>query len=378
MRKNTKIIHSGGYIDGTGSVSMPIYHASTYRLDDVDAIPKYEYSRTGNPTRETLERLIADLEEGNHGFAFSSGMAAISSVFMIFSAGDHIIVSKDVYGGTYRVLKEVFENFNLQISYVDLTNIDDIEKNIMTNTKAVYMECPTNPMLQIVDIKKIALIAKKHGIISIIDNTFMTPYLQRPLVLGVDIAIHSATKYIGGHSDVLAGLIAVRDEKLAAKIYMVQKSVGAVLSPQDCWLLLRGVKTLGVRMDRHLENTKELAYWLRDQSFVKKVYYPGFEDHKGYEICKSQADGFGAVVSFDLINEDLANRLVKGVKYITLGASLGGVESLISIPAKMSHASMAEEERVELGITPSLIRLSVGIEDVEDIKEDITQALYII
>lgn len=374
MKKNTKLIHLGQYHDGTGSVSVPIYHSSTFKLKDLDTEQKYEYSRTGNPTREALEAMMAELEEGIRGFAFSSGMAAISSVFMTFKAGDHILVSRDVYGGTYRALKEVFEGFNLQVSYVDCTNQDEVIQAIRPHTKAIYVESPTNPLLKIVDLKSLAAIARDHKLITVIDNTFMTPYLQRPLTLGIDIVIHSATKYIGGHSDVLGGLVVVKDEALARKIYTVQKSVGAVLSPHDCWLLLRGLKTLGVRMDRQQENTDKLTRWLLTRPEVKQVYYPGLEDHPGHQICRFQASGFGAVLCFELFNETLAESMITKLKYITLGASLGGVESLISIPAKMSHSFMPPHERKQVGINDGLVRLSVGIEDIEDLKEDFLAA----
>ncbi len=371
MRKNTMLIHRGQYHDGTGSVSVPIYHSSTYKLKNLDTEPRYEYSRTGNPTREALEVMMAELEEGSRGFAFSSGMAAISSVFMIFKAGDHILVTKDVYGGTYRALKEVFEGFNLQVTYVDCTNLKEVEEAIQTNTRGIYIESPTNPLLKIVDLKKISLLAKENNLITIIDNTFMTPYLQKPLTLGMDIVIHSATKYIGGHSDVLGGIVIVKDETLSNRVYTVQKSIGAVLSPHDCWLLLRGLKTLGVRMDRQQENTEKLAQWLLTRQEVKRVHYPGFKDHPGHQICLDQAAGFGAVICFDLHQESLAYSMISKLKYITLGASLGGVESLISIPAKMSHSFMPPEEKQAVGITDGLIRLSVGIEDIEDLKEDL-------
>ncbi|KPU27288.1 cystathionine gamma-synthase [Caloranaerobacter sp. TR13] len=369
MKFNSLVIHGG--IDGdekTGAVTVPIYQTSTYRQKRVGQHSGYEYSRTGNPTREALEKLISDLEGGFRGFAFSSGMAAISSVLMLFKSGDHIILSDDVYGGTFRVVDKVFKNFGLEYDFINTSDTNNISKYIKENTKAIYIETPTNPLMKLTDIKQVAKIAKENNLLLIVDNTFMTPYLQKPIELGADIVIHSATKYLGGHSDLVAGLVIVNNEELGDKMHFIQNSVGAILGPFDSWLLIKGIKTLHVRMDRHCENAEKIVKWLKEQEWVKKIYYPGIDINKN-ELM--QMKKFGGMISFEVANEEYLNKLLSNLEVITLAESLGGIESLISVPAKMTHASIPAEIRAELGITDTLVRLSVGIEDVEDIINDL-------
>lgn len=376
MRSKTKMVHGGITRDEqTGAVSVPIYQVSTYKQDGVGNFRGYEYSRTGNPTRHALEMVIAELENGSHGFAFGSGMAAITTVMMLLNAGDHVVLTDDVYGGSYRLMTKVLERFDLQNSFVDTSNPEKVEASIQDNTKALYIETPTNPLLKITDIKKMASIAKKHNLLLIVDNTFATPYWQQPLDLGADIVLHSATKYIGGHSDVVAGLVAVRSKELAEKIHFLQNSVGAVLGPQDSWLLMRGIKTLALRMEAIEANTHKIVAFLQDHEKVSTIYYPGIESHPGHKLAKEQMTGFGGMISFDVGNGALAEEVLKKVNYFTLAESLGAVESLISLPAKMTHASIPADRRAELGITDGLIRISVGIEDVQDLIEDLSQAL---
>lgn len=375
-RLKTKLIHGG--IDGdphTGAVNVPIYQVSTYKQSAIGQHKGFEYSRTGNPTRFALEELIKDLEGGVRGFAFGSGMAAISAILMLFNQGDHVIVGNDVYGGTYRVLSKVFNRFGLTASFLDTTDLIQIKEAIRSNTKAILLETPSNPLLNITDIKAVAEICKEHGLLLIVDNTFMTPYWQNPLELGADIVLHSATKYLGGHSDVVAGLAVVKDEKLGNELHFIQNSVGGILGPQDSWILIRGIKTLGLRMEEHEKNARKLASWLAERHDVAKVYYPGLSTHPGYEIQVRQARGFGGMISFDVGCGERAEQLVKKVRIFTLAESLGAVESLISVPARMTHASIPAERRAALGITDGLVRISVGIEDVEDLMEDLDQAL---
>lgn len=376
MKRKTKLIHGGIAGDPhTGAVNIPIYQVSTYKQEGVGGHKGFEYSRTGNPTRHALEELIKDLEGGAAGFAFGSGMAAITAVMMLFDSGDHVIMTDDVYGGTYRVMSKVLNRFGIESSFVDTSNLDNIEAEIKPNTKAVYLETPTNPLLKITDIEGAAAAAKKHGLLTIVDNTFSTPYWQTPISLGADIVLHSATKYIGGHSDVVAGLVVVNSSKLAEDLHFVQNSTGGVLGPQDSWLLMRGIKTLGVRMEETEENTKAIVEFLQNHPSVSKVYYPGIESHPNHEVAKKQAQGFGGMVSFDVGSEENADRLLSKVKYFTLAESLGAVESLISVPARMTHASIPAERRAELGITDGLVRISVGLEDSEDLIEDLKNAL---
>jgi cystathionine gamma-lyase / homocysteine desulfhydrase len=376
MKRKTKMIHGGIPGDkNTGAVSFPIYQVSTYKQDEVGVHKGYEYSRTGNPTRFALEELIKDLEEGKRGLAFGSGMAAITAVMMLFNSGDHIVLTDDVYGGTYRVMNKVLNRIGIESTFVDTTDLDAVKAAIQPNTKALYIETPTNPLLKVTDIKACADLAKEHSLLTIVDNTFSTPYWQTPLTLGADMVLHSATKYLGGHSDVVAGLVVVNDDQLAEDLHFVQNSTGGILGPQDSWLLVRGIKTLGLRMEAHEENTAKIVEFLSGQEAVKKIYYPGLGTHPQHAIAKEQAGGFGGMVSFDVGSAEKAAEVLSRVKYFTLAESLGAVESLISVPAKMTHASIPAERRAELGITDGLIRISVGIEDAEDLVEDLKQAL---
>jgi cystathionine gamma-lyase/homocysteine desulfhydrase len=376
MKLKTKLIHGG--IDGdphTGAVNVPIYQVSTYKQEGVGNHKGYEYSRTGNPTRFACEELIKDIEGGVRGFAFGSGMAAISSIVMLFGQGDHFIVGDDVYGGTYRVLTKVFDRFGIDVTFVNTSDLDAVRSAVKENTKALLIETPSNPLLKVSDIPAVAQICKDKGLLLVVDNTFMTPYWQNPLQLGADIVMHSATKYLGGHSDVVAGLAVVNDAELGEKLHFVQNSVGGVLGPQDSWLLIRGIKTLGVRMQEHEQSTQQIVQFLKGRKDIVSVYYPGLEDHPDYEIQKKQARGFGGMVSFDVGSAERAEVVLSKVKYFTLAESLGAVESLISVPAKMTHASIPAERRADLGITDGLIRISVGLEDVEDLIEDLEQAV---
>lgn len=376
MKRKTKMIHGGIVGDPhTGAVSTPIYQVSTYKQDGVGNHKGFEYSRTGNPTRHALEELIKDLEEGHAGFAFGSGMAAITGVMMLFNSGDHVILTDDVYGGTYRVMTKVLNRLGIDSTFVDTSDLSNIEGAVKENTRALFIETPTNPLLKITDVEAAASLAEKHGLLTIVDNTFSTPYWQTPLLMGADIVLHSATKYIGGHSDVVGGLVVVNSEKLAEQLHFVQNSTGGVLGPQDSWLLIRGIKTLALRMEAHERNTAAIVQFLDHHPAVKKVFYPGLADHPNHEIAKKQASGFGGMVSFDVGSEKKAEEVLSKVKYFTLAESLGAVESLISMPAKMTHASIPAERRMELGITDGLLRISVGIEDSEDLIEDLKNAL---
>ncbi len=372
----TGLIHGGIYGDQyTGAVNVPIYQTSTYEQQGLGQNKGWEYSRTGNPTRAALEALIAELEGGSHGFAFASGMAALTAVLSLFKSGDKIIISSNVYGGTFRVLDKIFKNFNISYSIEDTTDLEGLDKKITDDVKAILVETPANPLLTITDLEGIAKIAKKHGILSIVDNTFMTPYLQRPIEQGIDIVVHSATKYLGGHSDVVAGLAVVHNKELAERLAFIQNATGGVLGPFDSFLLIRGIKTLGVRLDRHTENALKIAKWLTDQSAVKKVYYPGLESAQGYEINKKQAKNGGAMISFELKENYDHKTFFSSLGLISLAESLGGVESLACHPASMTHASIPREIREKVGITDGLIRLSVGIEGVEDLIADLQQAI---
>ncbi|WP_163971372.1 bifunctional cystathionine gamma-lyase/homocysteine desulfhydrase [Oceanobacillus halotolerans] len=376
MRKKTKMIHGGITSDErTGAVSVPIYQVSTYKQDSVGKHRGFEYSRTGNPTRHALETVIAELENGEAGFAFGSGMAAITSVMMLFNADDHIVMTDDVYGGSYRLMTKVLNRFNLDHSFVDTSVPEKVEAAIKPNTKALFLETPTNPLLKITDIQKMVEIAKKHSLLVIVDNTFATPYWQLPLDLGADIVLHSATKYIGGHSDVVAGLVAVNSTDLAEELHFIQNSAGGVLGPQDAWLLMRGIKTLALRMEAIEKNTQKIVEFLQSHEQVSTIYYPGLPEHPGHDIAKRQVSGFGGMISFDIGSGERAEKVLENVNYFTLAESLGAVESLISLPAKMTHASIPRERRMELGITDGLIRLSIGIEDSDDLIEDLKQAM---
>lgn len=378
MKIGTKILHTGNEIDPTtGAVSIPIYHAATFQQAKADEFGPYDYSRSGNPTRDALEAIVASLEGGVKGFAFSSGMAAISSVFLLFSPGDHLVACQDVYGGTYRVLTRLFNRLGIEASFVDFADTAKIREAVRPNTKALYLETPSNPLLRITDLRAVSDLAKEKGLLSIIDNTFMTPYLQRPIAYGIDIVIHSATKYLGGHSDLLAGLAVAADVKMANQIKFIQNAFGAVLGPQDCWLLMRGIKTLKARMDMHQKGAVRLAEWLRGRPEVKEVFFPGLPDHPGREIHERQADGPGGIVSFRLETEEMTKRFLSRVRLPVLGVSLGGVESIITYPVTMSHAAMHPDHRKRVGVTGDLVRLSVGIEDPDDLIEDLDAALSI-
>lgn len=376
MHLSTKLIHGGISEDPlTGAVSVPIYQTSTYRQTKLGQPGDFEYSRSGNPTRMALEELIAELEGGVQGFAFGSGLAAIHATLSLFQPGDHLILGDDVYGGTFRLLEKVFKPLGLSYTMVDSRDLDKLEEVRTDQTKALYLETPSNPLLKIVDIEKSAAWAKSHDLLTIVDNTFATPYLQQPLALGADIVLHSGTKYLGGHSDLVAGLTTTNKEELAEKIGFYQNSIGGVLGPQDSWLLQRGIKTLAVRMEAHQKNAETLANYLVAHPAVANVYYPGLVNHAGHDIAAKQMRGFGGMVAFELVDENKVADFVEALEVITLAESLGGVESLIEVPAVMTHASIPKEKREASGIKDGLIRLSVGIEDIEDLKRDLSQAL---
>ncbi len=377
MNKKTQLIHGGKTTDPyTGAVTTPIYQTSTYEQDAIgDLRQGYEYSRSGNPTRTALEGLIADLEHGQHGFAFGSGMAAISAVIMLLDEGDHLLINSDVYGGTYRALTKVFTRYGIKVDFIDTTQIDSVESYIKPETKMLYIETPSNPLLRVTDIKKTAEIAKKHNLISVVDNTFMTPYFQNPLTFDIDIVLHSATKYIGGHSDVVAGLVATNNADLAERIGFIQNSTGGVLGPQDSYLLIRGIKTLGLRMDQVQRNTLAIVEMLQSHEAVQAVFHPSIESHLNHDIHQSQASGHTGVVAFEVADIETAKKVIKESKLFTLAESLGAVESLVSVPALMTHASIPKDVREKEGIADGLIRLSVGIEDTEDLVADLKQAL---
>ena len=376
MHLSTKLIHGGISEDPlTGSVSVPIYQTSTYRQTKLGEPGDFEYSRSGNPTRLALEELIAELEGGVKGFAFGSGLAAIHATLSLFQPGDHLILGDDVYGGTFRLLEKVFKPLGLSYTMVDSRELSQLEAAFTEKTKALYLETPSNPLLKIVDIKESSAWAKNHELLTIVDNTFATPYLQQPLLLGADIVLHSGTKYLGGHSDLVAGLATTNSQELAEKISFYQNSIGGVLGPQDSWLLQRGIKTLAVRMEAHQKNAATLANYLVAHPAVGKVYYPGLSGHTGHEIAAQQMRGFGGMVAFELVNESKVAEFVEALEVVTLAESLGGVESLIEVPAVMTHASIPKEKREASGINDGLIRLSVGIEDIEDLKQDLNQAL---
>jgi len=378
MKQGTKFIHAGVEPDPTtGAIMTPIYQTSTYVQEAPAKHKGYEYARSQNPTRTALEAAFAAIENGKHGLAFSSGVAATDAVIKLLAPGDEVIAASDMYGGTYRLFTKVFEKFGIRFHYVDMHKADNIVSYINDKTKLVWTETPTNPLMNITDIEAIAAITKPRNILLCVDNTFATPYLQNPLDLGADIVMHSVTKYLGGHSDVIQGCLVMNDTKLRDELYFIQKSCGAVPGPQDCFLVLRGIKTLHVRMQRHCENGEAIAHWLRNNEAVQRVYWCGFEDHPNFDIAKKQMRGYGGMMSFTLKNDsvDEAKRVLSSTKLFALAESLGGVESLINHPASMTHASIPREERIKNGLTDSLIRLSVGIEDVEDLIEDLKQAI---
>lgn len=380
MRKKTALIHGGTGVDkATGAVTPPIYQTSTYKQEKIGQLKDgYEYSRTANPTRTSIERLIADLEGGVRGFAFGSGMAAIHAVFNLLQSGDHIVMTDDVYGGTFRLMQRVLPKFNIEVTFVDTTDLAATEAAIQDNTKMLYVETPTNPLLKVTDIEAIAAITRRHDLKLVVDNTFATPYLQQPIALGADIVLHSATKYIGGHSDVVAGLVVVNDDTLGEELHFIQNSTGGILGPQDSFLLVRGLRTLGIRMEAIEETAHELVSFLQAQDVVSNIFYPGLASHPGHAIQQKQATGFGGMISFDVGSSANAEKLVEASHFFTLAESLGAVESLISVPARMTHASIPAERRAELGITDGLVRISVGLEDVEDLKEDLTHAFSLL
>ncbi len=378
MKFNTKTIHGGQEPDKAyGAVMQPIYQTTTYAQSTPGGHKGFEYSRTHNPTRSALERAFASLENGEYGLAFGSGLASIDAVMKLLKPGDEVISTNDLYGGTYRLFKQVFEKFGIKFHFIGMENAADIEQYVNQNTKLIWVETPTNPMLHIIDIQAIAEVSKKHNVLLAVDNTFATPYLQRPLDLGADIVMHSATKYLGGHSDVVMGALVVKDKELADKLYFIQNASGAVCGPQDSFLMLRGIKTLHVRMQRHCENGKKVAEYLAKHPKVEKVYWPGFEDHPNHEVAKKQMRDFGGMLSFTTKNNDYSEaiKIVERLQIFTLAESLGGVESLAGHPASMTHASIPKEEREKTGVVDSLIRLSIGIEDIEDIIADLEQAI---
>ncbi|BAV09842.1 cystathionine beta-lyase [Filimonas lacunae] len=378
MKLATKLIHAGAEPDpSTGAVMTPIYQTSTFVQTAPGQHQGYEYARSQNPTRFALERAFAEIENGKYGLAFSSGVAATDAVIKLLQPGDEVIAASDMYGGTYRLFTKVFEKFGIKFHYVNMQQADNIVPFINSNTKLVWTETPTNPLMSIVDIAAIAAITQKHSILLCVDNTFASPYLQNPLDLGADIVMHSATKYLGGHSDVIQGALMMNDTALRDQLYFIQKSCGAVPGPQDCFLVLRGIKTLHLRMQRHCENGEQVARYLRNHPKVGKVYWCGFEDHPNYHIAKKQMRDFGGMLSFELKDTSIeaANKVLSSTRIFALAESLGGVESLINHPATMTHASIPREERLKNGLSDCLIRLSVGVEDVEDLIADLEQAI---
>src|SRR5687767_2747308 len=378
MKLATKLIHAGAEPDpSTGAIMTPIYQTSTYVQSAPGKHKGFEYARSQNPTRKALEEALAIIENGKFGLAFSSGVAATDAVIKLLAPGDEVIAANDMYGGTYRLFTKVFEKFGIKFKYVDMRNVANIEQHVSPKTKLIWTETPTNPLMNIVDIAAVAVIAKKNNALLCVDNTFASPYLQNPLDLGADIVMHSSTKYLGGHSDVIQGALMMNDAGLREQLYFIQKSCGAVPGPMDCFLVLRGIKTLHVRMQRHCENGDKIARFLRGHPAVKEVWWCGFEDHPGYAVAKKQMRGFGGMMSFSLKDESIenANRVLSSTRLFALAESLGGVESLINHPASMTHASIPREERIKNGLTDSLIRLSVGIEDAEDLIEDLNRAI---
>jgi cystathionine beta-lyase/cystathionine gamma-synthase len=378
MKFGTKAIHAGlEYDSATGAIMTPIYQTSTYVQEGVGNHKGYEYSRTQNPTRHALEKNLAAIENGKYGACFGSGLAAIDCLIKTLNPGDEVISTNDLYGGSYRLFKTIFEKYGIKFHFVSMQDTSAIESHINSNTKLIWVETPTNPMINIIDIKSVSKIAKANNVLLAVDNTFATPYLQNPLDLGADVVMHSATKYLGGHSDVVMGALVCNDEKLATEIYRIQNSSGAICGPQDSFLVLRGIKTLHLRVQRHCENGVEVANFLKNHPKIDKVYWPGFESHTNHHVAKEQMRGFGGMISFTLKENKMedAHEILRKVKIFALAESLGGVESLIGHPATMTHASIPKEEREKSGVVDSLIRLSVGVEDVEDLIADLEQAL---
>ena len=378
MKFNTKTIHGGQKHDAAyAAVMPPIYQTSTYAQSTPGGHKGFEYSRTHNPTRKALEDAFASIENGKFGLAFGSGLAAIDAVIKLLEPGDEVISTNDLYGGSYRLFTSIFKKFGIKFHFIGMENADNIEAFVNDNTKLIWVETPTNPMMNIIDIKACSTIAQKHGLLLAVDNTFATPYLQQPLDLGADIVMHSATKYLGGHSDVVMGALIVKDEELAEQLYFIQNASGAVCGPQDSFLVLRGIKTLHIRMQRHCENGKAIAEYLSNHPKVEKVYWPGFENHANHNIAKAQMKDFGGMISFTTKGNNYkeAIKIVENLKIFTLAESLGGVESLAGHPASMTHASIPKAEREKTGVVDSLIRLSVGIEDIDDLINDLKQAI---
>ncbi len=373
----TRAIHAGCEPDsGTGAIMTPIFQTSTYVQESPGKHKGYDYSRTHNPTRTALEKNIASLEEGNYGLAFSSGMSAISTITQMLNAGDHIICSDDVYGGTFRLFDKVLKKFNLEFDFIDLTSLQSLERYIKNTTKLVWLESPSNPLLKLIDIEATAKIAKSRGIVTVVDNTFATPFFQKPLKLGADIVMHSTTKYLNGHSDVIGGALVMNDQELYNKLQFLQNASGGVPGPFDCFLVLRGIKTLAIRMERHAENAMKIAQFLENHPKVRKVIYPGLNSHPQHELAKRQMTGFGGIVTFFIKGGlEAARKFLERVKVFSLAESLGGVESLIEHPAIMTHASLPKEVREKIGISDELIRVSVGIENVDDLIDDLKNAL---
>ncbi|MEM8927483.1 MAG: cystathionine gamma-synthase [Bacteroidota bacterium] len=378
LKFNSKTIHGGQQPDAAyGAVMPPIYQTSTYAQTTPGGHKGFEYSRSANPTRTALENSLASIENGNYGLAFASGLSAIDAVIKLLDPGDEVISTNDLYGGSYRLFRQVFEKYGITFHFIGMQSVDAIAEKINGNTKLLWVETPTNPMMNIIDIKAIAELAKEKGLLLAVDNTFATPYLQRPLDLGADIVMHSATKYLGGHSDIVVGALIVKDKELADKLYFIQNASGAVCGPMDSFLTLRGIKTLHVRMQRHCENGEAIAQYLKNHPKIEKVYWPGFEDHPNHTIAKAQMDGFGGMISFIPKGSSFENAvgIIEKLEVFTLAESLGGVESLAGHPASMTHASIPKEEREKSGVVDSLIRLSVGIEDVDDLIADLAQAI---
>ncbi|GAA3600242.1 cystathionine gamma-synthase [Flavivirga amylovorans] len=378
MKFNTKVIHGGQEHDAAyGAVMPPIYQTSTYAQTTPGGHKGYEYSRTHNPTRNALENAFASIENGKYGLAFGSGLAAIDAVIKLLKPGDEVVSTNDLYGGSFRLFTKIFQDFGIKFHFIGMQDASNIESYINKNTKLIWVETPTNPMMSIIDVKAVSAIAKKHNILLAVDNTFATPYLQQPLDLGADIVMHSATKYLGGHSDVVMGALIVKDKELADRLYFIQNASGAICGPQDSFLVLRGIKTLHIRMQRHCENGKAVAEFLANHPKIEHVYWSGFESHPNHDIAKSQMKDFGGMLSFTTKGNDMKEsiKIIENLKIFTLAESLGGVESLSGHPASMTHASIPKEEREKTGVVDSLIRLSVGIEDVDDLIADLEQAL---
>ena len=380
MKFNTKVIHAGVHPDpATGAIMTPIYQTSTYVQEEIGVHKGFEYSRTGNPTRAILENNLSAIEGGKFGACFGSGLAAIDAVIKMLNPGDEVISTNDLYGGSYRIFTTIFEKYGINFHFVNMMDVNNIQEKINSKTKLIWIETPTNPMMNIIDVRKVCKIAKESKIVVAVDNTFATPYLQRPLELGADIVMHSVTKYLGGHSDVVMGALITSNESIAKEIYRIQNSSGAVCGPMDSFLVLRGIKTLHLRMQRHCENGEKIARFLVSHPLIDKVYWPGLESHTNHEVAKNQMNGFGGMISFTLVGDDLdmAKKVVSNTELFTLAESLGGVESLIGHPSTMTHASIPKEERVKSGVVDSLIRLSVGVEDSTDLISDLENALKI-